>query len=94
MPANVRLHLWFSAAVLPAELPAQRARTRGFVAIADWVLLVLWAYAGVALMEIVSKPDIRSADEAKAFGYFRQSDGVSFDRARQLHAHCATCSRS
>ncbi len=49
--ANVRLHLWFSAAVLPAELPAQRARTRGFVAIADWVLLVLWAYAGVALME-------------------------------------------
>ena len=25
-----------------------------------------------------------SADEAKAFGYFRRSDGVSFDRARQL----------
>jgi 3-hydroxyacyl-CoA dehydrogenase len=26
-----------------------------------------------------------SADEAKEFGYFRASDGVSFDRARQLH---------
>ena len=25
-----------------------------------------------------------SADEAKAFGYFRNTDGVSFDRARQL----------
>jgi len=49
--ANVRLHLRFSAAVLPEELPAQRARTRGFVAIADWVVIVLWAYAGVALME-------------------------------------------
>jgi hypothetical protein len=47
--ANVRLHLRFSAAVLPAELPAQRARTRGWVAIADWVLIVLWAWAGVSL---------------------------------------------
>jgi 3-hydroxyacyl-CoA dehydrogenase len=26
-----------------------------------------------------------SAEEAKAFGYFRPTDGVSFDRARQLH---------
>jgi 3-hydroxyacyl-CoA dehydrogenase len=25
-----------------------------------------------------------SAEEAKAFGYFRKTDGVSFDRARQL----------
>lgn len=49
--ANVRLHLRFSAAVLPHELPAQRARTRGFVAIADWAVLLLWAWAGVALME-------------------------------------------
>ncbi len=49
--ANVRLHLRFSAAVLPHELPAQRARTRGFVAIADWAILLLWAWAGLALME-------------------------------------------
>src|SRR3569623_1180867 len=26
-----------------------------------------------------------SAEEAKSFGYFRGTDGVSFDRARQLH---------
>ena len=49
--ANVRLHLRFSAAVLPEELPAQRAKTRGFVASADWAVIVLWAWAGVALME-------------------------------------------
>jgi hypothetical protein len=49
--ANVRLHLRFSAAVLPHELPAQRAKTRGFVAIADWAILLLWTWAGLALME-------------------------------------------
>lgn len=49
--ANVRLHLRFSAAVLPSELPAQRAKTRGWVAIADWALIVLWAWAAVALLE-------------------------------------------
>ncbi len=50
--ANVRLHLRFSAAVLPHELPAQRARTRGWVAIADWAVIVLWAYAGAVLMDV------------------------------------------
>ena len=50
--ANVRLHLRFSAAVLPAELPAQRARTRGWVALADWTLIVLWAWAGVELVDV------------------------------------------
>lgn len=50
--ANVRLHLRFSAAVLPAELPAQRAKTRGWVALADWTLIVLWAWAGVSLVDV------------------------------------------
>lgn len=49
--ANVRLHLRFSAAVLPQELATQRARTRGWVALADWALVLLWAWAGVALMD-------------------------------------------
>jgi predicted Ser/Thr protein kinase len=48
--ANVRLHLRFTAAVFPQELPAQRARMRGWIAIADWALILLWAYAGSALM--------------------------------------------
>lgn len=50
--ANVRLHLRFSAAVLPSELPAQRAKTRGWVALADWTLIVLWAWAGVELLDV------------------------------------------
>lgn len=49
--ANVRLHLRFSAAVLPSELPAQRAKTRGWVAIADWALVLLWAWAAVSLLD-------------------------------------------
>jgi serine/threonine-protein kinase len=49
--ANVRLHLRFSAVVLPQHLAAQRAKTRGWVAIADWALIMLWAWAGVALMD-------------------------------------------
>ena len=50
--ANVRLHLRFSAAVLPHELSAQRAKTRGWVAIADWALVLLWAFAGAALTSV------------------------------------------
>ena len=48
--ANVRLHLRFSAVVLPLELQAQRAKTRPWIALADWTLILLWAYAGVALI--------------------------------------------
>lgn len=47
--ANVRLHLRFTAAVLPGELPAQRRRTRPWVALADWLVIILWAFAGVSL---------------------------------------------
>ncbi len=50
--ANVRLHLRFSAAVLPRHLPAQRGKTRGWVALADWSLILLWTYAAVTLVEI------------------------------------------
>jgi hypothetical protein len=49
--ANVRLHLRFSAVVLPQHLAVQRAKTRGWVAIADWALVMLWVWAGVALMD-------------------------------------------
>ena len=48
--ANVRLHLRFSAAVLPQELAVAAGKTRGWVALADWALVLLWAYAGASLM--------------------------------------------
>lgn len=41
---------------------------------------VTQVFKNIALAKVAT-----SAEEAKAFGYFRQTDGVSFDRARQLH---------
>ena len=41
--------------------------------------LVTQVFKNIALAKVAT-----SADEAKAFGYFRRSDGVSFDRARQV----------
>jgi len=40
---------------------------------------VAQTFKNIALARVAT-----SADEAKAFGYFRKTDGVSFDRARQL----------
>ncbi len=41
---------------------------------------VTQVFQNIALAKVAT-----SADEAKAFGYLRQSDGVSFDKARLLH---------
>jgi len=40
--------------------------------------IVTQVFMNIALAKVTT-----SADEAKAFGYFRSTDGVSFDRARQ-----------
>src|SRR5207249_8374580 len=40
---------------------------------------VTQVFKNIALAKVAT-----SAEEAKAFGYFRGGDGVSFDRARQL----------
>jgi 3-hydroxyacyl-CoA dehydrogenase len=41
--------------------------------------IVTQVFKNIALAKVAT-----SADEAKMFGYFRKTDGVSFDRARQL----------
>lgn len=46
----------------------------------DTYAFVTQVFKNIALAKVAT-----SAEEGKAFGYFRQSDGVSFDRARQLH---------
>jgi 3-hydroxyacyl-CoA dehydrogenase len=46
----------------------------------DTYAFVTQVFKNIALAKVAT-----SAEEAKAFGYFRQTDGVSFDRARQLH---------
>jgi 3-hydroxyacyl-CoA dehydrogenase len=46
----------------------------------DTYAVVTQVFKNIALAKVAT-----SAEEAKAFGYFRPTDGVSFDRARQLH---------
>jgi 3-hydroxyacyl-CoA dehydrogenase len=46
----------------------------------DTYAFVTQTFKNIALAKVAT-----SADEAKAAGYFRPTDGVSFDRARQLH---------
>ena len=46
----------------------------------DTYAAVTQTFKNIALAKVAT-----SAEEAKAFGYLRQTDGVSFDRARQLH---------
>ena len=46
----------------------------------DTYAFVTQVFKNIALAKVAT-----SAEEGKAFGYFRQTDGVSFDRARQLH---------
>ena len=46
----------------------------------DTYAFVTQTFKNIALARVAT-----SADEAKAFGYFRPTDGLSFDRARQLH---------
>ncbi|CAN5730638.1 3-hydroxyacyl-CoA dehydrogenase/enoyl-CoA hydratase family protein [soil metagenome] len=46
----------------------------------DTYAFVTQTFKNIALAKVAT-----SAEEAKAFGYFRTTDGVSFDRARQLH---------
>lgn len=46
----------------------------------DVYAVVTQVFKNIALAKVST-----SAEEAKAFGYFRSGDGVTFDRARQLH---------
>ncbi|MBA3817645.1 MAG: 3-hydroxyacyl-CoA dehydrogenase/enoyl-CoA hydratase family protein [Deltaproteobacteria bacterium] len=46
----------------------------------DTYAFVTQTFKNIALAKVAT-----SAEEGKAFGFFRSTDGVSFDRARQLH---------
>jgi 3-hydroxyacyl-CoA dehydrogenase len=46
----------------------------------DTYAFVTQTFKNIALAKVAT-----SAEEGKAFGFFRVTDGVSFDRARQLH---------
>src|SRR3569623_3370270 len=48
--------------------------------------LATYAFVTQTFKNIALAKVAPSAEEAKSFGYFRGTAGVSFDRARQLHA--------
>ncbi|HSN29814.1 MAG TPA: 3-hydroxyacyl-CoA dehydrogenase/enoyl-CoA hydratase family protein [Kofleriaceae bacterium] len=58
---------------------------RGLEAIPDGTDIDTYAFVTQTFKNIALAKVATSAEEAKVFGYFRNSDGVSFDRARQLH---------
>ncbi len=58
---------------------------RAFEAIPEGAKVDSYALVTQVFMNIALAKVATSADEAKALGYFRQTDGVSFDKARLLH---------
>ncbi len=58
---------------------------RGLEAVPEGVEIDTYAFVTQTFKNIALAKVATSAEEAKAFGFFRTTDGVSFDRARQLH---------
>jgi 3-hydroxyacyl-CoA dehydrogenase len=58
---------------------------RAFEAIPEGVKVDPYAVVTQVFMNIALAKVATSAEEAKALGYFRQTDGISFDKARLLH---------
>src|SRR5678815_4432388 len=57
---------------------------RGLEGVPEGVDIDIYAYVTQTFKNIALAKVATSAEEGKAFGYFRPTDGVSFDRARQL----------
>ncbi len=57
---------------------------RSLESIPEGVVVNTFEFVANTFKNIAMAKVATSADEAKAFGYFRNSDGVSFDKARQL----------
>ena len=57
---------------------------RSLESIPDGVEIDTYAFVTQTFKNIALAKVATSAEEAKAFGYFRNTDGVTFDRARQL----------
>jgi 3-hydroxyacyl-CoA dehydrogenase len=58
---------------------------RGLEAVPDGTDVDTYAFVTQTFKNIALAKVATSAEEAKTFGFFRPTDGVSFDRARQLH---------
>ena len=71
--------------LIPGGAGTMNMLWRGLEGVPEGVEVDSYAYVTQTFKNIALAKVAMSADEAKAFGYFRASDGVSFDRARQLH---------
>ena len=50
--ANLRLHLWFTSRIYPAELAWVRARTAWWITVADWLFAASLAAAGLLVSDV------------------------------------------
>ncbi len=71
--------------LIPGGAGTMNMLWRSLEAIPEGVDIDTYAFVTQTFKNIALAKVATSAEEAKAFGYFRPTDGVSFDRARQLH---------
>jgi 3-hydroxyacyl-CoA dehydrogenase len=71
--------------LIPGGAGCMNMLWRSLEAVPDGVEIDTYAFVTQTFKNIALAKVATSAEEAKAFGYFRPTDGVSFDRARQLH---------
>jgi 3-hydroxyacyl-CoA dehydrogenase len=73
-----------SVGLVPAGGGCMNLLWRSLASVADGVNADSYAYVTEVFKNIAMVKVSTSAHEAQGFGYFRATDGVSFDRARQL----------
>jgi 3-hydroxyacyl-CoA dehydrogenase len=71
--------------LIPGGAGTMNMLWRSMESIPDGVEIDTYAFVTQTFKNIALAKVATSAEEAKAFGYFRTTDGVSFDRARQLY---------
>ena len=71
--------------LIPGGAGCMNMLWRSLEAVPDGVDIDTYAFVTQTFKNIALAKVATSAEEAKAFGYFRPTDGVSFDRSRQLY---------
>lgn len=71
--------------LIPGGAGCMNMLWRSLESVPDGVEIDTYAFVTQTFKNIALAKVATSAEEAKVFGYFRPTDGVSFDRARQLH---------
>ena len=71
--------------LIPGGAGTMNMLWRSLEAVPEGVDVDMYAFVTQTFKNIALAKVATSAEEGKAFGYFRPTDGVSFDRARQLH---------